>query len=131
MSKIIETEELITTFVDKAKIEYPHISSSNIEKIVRAQFLQMKQTMQSGSLEEIRLKFLFTVRVSPQKIIKQLHVMHQYRERIRPEKFQHYLIMILNYINTKPIKFDKYETRIEKYTGFTPEQIRTKAYLNN
>jgi hypothetical protein len=131
MSRTIFTDELISTFKEKIKDKYPDISEPQIEKICRAEFQMLKESMQDNSLEEVRLQYLFTVKVSPQKVIKQLTYMQVYKDRIRPKKYQHYLIMLLDYINKEKIKFKKYENRITEITGFTPREIRKRKYTDN
>lgn len=129
--RIIQAEEVISTFITKIKSSYPHLSDKELERVCRAEFLMLKETMQSGSLEEVRLQYLFTVRVSPQKIMKQLHYMDMYRYKINTKSYKKYLIMILNYVNKNNKIFKKYEDKISKYTGFTPREIEQREYISN
>lgn len=131
MSRVIFTEELIRTFKKKVSTKYPSISSEDMDKICRAQFQMIKEVMQSGSLEPIRLQFLFLLRVSPQKVLKQLKFMEDNRKVINPYNAQHYLTLILNYVNKNQKLFQKYDTRISKLTGFSKGEIRDRKYISN
>jgi hypothetical protein len=131
VARVVFTEELIRTFYDKISLTYPDLPLETIDKICRAEFRMMKDSMTDGKLEDFRLQYLFNIRVSPQKIIKQLHFMYKEREGIRPEKYEHYMEMILNHIKNNNNKFDRYYERIRKYTGYTRGQISRGEYANN
>ena len=128
MARIIFTEELIATFIEKIKGEYPHLSDRTIDKVCRAEFQMMKDVVKSGALEDIRLQYLFKVTVSPQRIMKQLSYMYRKRDKISDEAHAHYLTMILNHVKDNKSKFKKYEHTIETYTGYTREQIDRGEY---
>jgi hypothetical protein len=128
VSRVVFTEELIQTFYDKIQKTYPDLPLSTIDKICRAEFRMMKDVMTSGTLEDFRLQYLFKIRVSPQKVMKQLRFMYNQKRRIRKENYLHYLVMILNHIKNNSLKFDKYYGRITKYTGYTREQIDRGEY---
>lgn len=130
MSRVIETEELIATFKVKIASKYPHLSLKEIERICRAEFLLIKDVIGKGEFEEVRLQYLFTLRVAPRKVMKQLRQMDLQRDLIRPNKYKEYLVKLLNYVYINEENFKRHEGKIEKYTGFNREQIRNKAYLD-
>jgi len=133
MSRVISTEELIRTFHQKIIKIYPELTSETVNKICRAEFIAMKQSMTSGSLEDFRLQYLFNIRVSPQRIIKQLTYMHNAKETIKPKDYNHYMTMMLNHVrdNINNDKFKKYYERIRELTGYTREQISEGQYIDN
>jgi len=137
VARIVFTEELIATFYEKIKVQYPELPLATIDKIVRAEFRMAKQVMTSGTLEDIRLQYLFKLTVSPQRIMKQLRFMYSLKHRISEDAYRHYEIIILNHIKNNKNKFNKikklkeYEQKIKKYTGYTREQISRGEYLDN
>jgi len=131
VARVVFTEELIRTFYDKISLTYPQYSLSTIDKIVRAEFIAMKIAMTSGDLESFRLQYLFNIRVPASRIIKQLKYMYREKEKINPERFNHYLVMMLNHIKNNELKFEEYYERIRKYTGYTREEISRGQYIDN
>ena len=131
MARVVFTEELISTFYEKIKVSYPDLPHDTIDKIVRAEFRMMKDSMTNGELSDFRLQYLFHIRVSPQRIMKQLRFMYLHREKIGLEKYRHYELMILNHIKNNNNKFEKYYGRITKYTGYTRGQISRGEYADN
>jgi len=131
VARVVFTEELISTFYEKIKVSYPDLPHDTIDKIVRAEFRMMKDSMTNGELSDFRLQYLFHIRVSPQRIMKQLRFMYPHREKIGLEKYRHYELMILNHIKNNNNKFEKYYGRITKYTGYTRGQISKGEYADN
>jgi hypothetical protein len=134
MSRIIYTEELISTFRTKMLLRYPHLDPKDIEKVCRAQFRMAKEVIEYGDLEEIRLQYLFVLRVSPQKIIKQLAFMSNYvpGRTMDADKYNYYLSMIFRFIKNNQDKFtDKHDSKIKDYTGKTIREISAREYPDN
>ena len=130
MSRVIFTEELISGFHEKIIKEYPDITLKEVNMVVRAEFKRMKDKISSGDLEDYRLQYLFNIRVSPQKIIKQLSFMYRKVDDIDSDTYRHYLVMMLNHVRKNPTKFKKYYERIEKYTGYSEGQINKGEFLD-
>jgi hypothetical protein len=131
VSRIIFTEELIKSFHEKIIKDYPDLSLSTVDKICRAEFIQMKESMKSGKLEDFRLQYLFKIHVSPSRVMKQFSYMHKDKDRINPKDYNYYMRLLLNYVKTNQSKFNKYYDKIKECTGYTREQISRGEYLNN
>jgi hypothetical protein len=130
VSRVVFTEELIKTFYDKIVLTYPDLPFSTIDKICRAEFKLMKKAMTSGTLEDFRLQYLFNIRVSPARILKQLTYMSKEKKVISPERYKYYLTMMLNHVRKNELKFKRYYDRIEKCTGYTRQEIKEGKYTN-
>ncbi len=132
MSRVIVAQELIEKFHEAYKAKYPHISKSQFDQIVRAEFLMMKKVIEDGALEEIRLQYLFVLKVSPQRVIKQLKFMSNFNEAfMSKERHDYYLNMMLKYIKENKSKFKKYGNKIKQYTGLTVKEISARKYPDN
>ena len=131
MSKIYTPEDLYKGFAQAHPELTSDIPMTTLRKIIRGEFALMKEVMDSGSLEEVRLQYLFVMRVSPQKVMKHLRLMY-----LKPRHRKHVkdVNMLLDYVNNNKDKFKKikdYESRITKYTGYTTREIDTRQYIDN
>ena len=131
MSKVIHTEELISSFIEKIQKDYPTLTKKDLDLVCRAEFKLVKEIINSGSLEEVRLQYLFTLRVSPQRVIKQLTFMRKHHKDIRQEALNKYVTLLLDYVNKNQKKFKKYEDKISKLTEYSKEEIKGRTYLDN
>jgi hypothetical protein len=133
MSKIIYTERLIADFKVKIFDRYPTLDPKDIDKLCRAQFRMAKEVMEEGYLEEIRLQYLFVLKVSPQRILKQLNFMSHYipGDTMDADKHEFYMNMVLRFIQQNQNKFIKYEDKIREYTGKSIREISRGTYPNN
>lgn len=115
------SKDLIKEFF---KQQETNLSFEQIKEICDAPFEMMKETMADGSLEEVRLQYLFTIRPSIQKIIKYLRIAYEgYAKGTMPKKtFKKYDLMLCKYMYNHQNKFTKYETTVEQITGATIEE---------
>lgn len=110
---------LIEQFYNEYSDKYPDISLNDMKLICNAPFEMAKEVMQSGSLEDIRLQYLFVMRVSASRVMRHLKDIYSKKAvgNINEQSFIKYRSILLNHINKNPKKFLKYETQIKKITG--------------
>jgi|GEM_PF-3354841 hypothetical protein len=53
----LETNDLVTGFFEKVKDEYPDLSYNDIKEIVLYPWFYLKDIMENGSFENVRLKY--------------------------------------------------------------------------
>lgn len=113
------SQELIESFYQKFKEKYPEISLEEMKKICSSEFIMMKEVMESGELEDIRLQYLFVAKVSQARVIKHLKDIYKKKAagKLTNETFSKYNSLLLNHINNNPEKFKKYEDRIKSILG--------------
>jgi hypothetical protein len=115
---IIDSSTLISNFHEMFKEQYSHISPSEMKMICTSEFDMLKEIMDSGSLEEVRLQYLFSAQVSASKVIKSLESLYKNRKasKISLPIFVKYQTMFLKFVNDNPKKFEKYKERLNKLT---------------
>lgn len=125
-------EELVEKFIEEKGEKYSYLSNKEIHSICTSQFQEIKEGMENG-MEDIRLKYLFIVRVMHFRILKYIiKTWEYYSEGITKEKdFIHYAILLLGYVQRNPTKFEKYYEIIREVTGFTKEEISQGEYKHN
>lgn len=123
-------EEVFKKFAEEYKEKYGHLSEKELRSACESQFQLIKEHMESDVLEEVRLQYLFTVRPSRYRVIKQLKNSYKgyNRGNITNKSFNYYVKMMLEYIRKNPSKFIKYEEIIKETTGFTAKDIQEKKY---
>jgi hypothetical protein len=128
----ISIEDLFERFKKEHSQEF-NLKDRELYSACVSQFEQIKQTMESNVLEDIRLQYLFTVRVKNFRIIKNLkNTFINFEKKITSEKsFKKYAVLLLDYVHRNPTKFKKYEEVITEVTGFTPQDIHQQAYKEN
>lgn len=129
----ITAEDLFEKFQQENQDVYAHLSSKELHSACTSQFEQIKQTMESGVLDDNRLQYIFTVKVMSFRVIKHLRstYLNYSLGHIKEKNFNKYALMLLDYIQKNPAKFKKYEETIREITGFTKDEILTKAYQQN
>jgi hypothetical protein len=125
-------EDLVEKFIKEKGEKYSHLSDKEIHSICTSQFQEIKEGMENG-MEDIRLKYLFVVRVMYFRVLKYIgKTWKYYSDGITKEKdFIHYANLLLDYVQKNPTKFEKYYETIREITGFTKEEISKGAYKEN
>ena len=113
------TPELIESFYEQHKDEFPDINLSEMKLVVSSPFEMFKETMQSGEFEEVRLQYLFVARVSQARVIKHLRSVYKNKKenKISDKAFKKYEKLLLGYIKKYPEKFKKYKQTIKEIIG--------------
>ena len=130
---MILAEEIFNKFLQENIGKYDHLSTKELKSACESQFELINQTMESPNLEEVRLQYLFTIRPSKYRVIKQLKNTYKgySRGNITDKAFNYYSNMMLDYIGKHLSKFTKYEKSISQITGFSFEEIQSKKYKIN
>ena len=69
---ILENQDLLNEFFEKNKDKYPDISYEQFKDIVFGPWRFLKQEMENGNLETVRLKYFGTFVVYPRKASSEL-----------------------------------------------------------
>jgi hypothetical protein len=130
---LITAEDLFERFKEEHLNEFNHLSEKELQSACTSQYEQIKQTMESGVLDDVRLQYIFSIKVMRFRVIKHLKSMYlnYSKGNIKERNFKKYAIMLLDYIQKNPTKFEKYEDTIQEVTGFSKEDIQQKVYQSN
>ena len=111
----MQSNELIEAFREENNLQD---YGEELKLICSAPFQMMKEVIESGSFEEVRLQYLFVVGVNPSKIMKHLRDIYEKKRenRISQPAFDKYNSLLLSYIEKNPEKFEKYEQEIREIT---------------
>lgn len=122
---MISSVDLITNFQEEFKDKYPDVSLEEMKLICTAPFEMMKEVMESGSLEDIRLQYLFVAKVSAPRVIRHLKDIYSKKSanNISERGFEKYNNLLLSHISSNPKKFLKYESKIKEITGKSLSQL--------
>lgn len=112
----MSSNELISEFFESSLPELEGLSLEEVKLICTAEFTMLKDVMQSGTLEDVRLQYLFVAKVSAPRVVRTLESIYSKKAlgKISEKAFNKYSEMLIEHIKSNPKKFRKYEQRIRQ-----------------
>lgn len=97
----IESQELLEEFYSIIKEQYPDLNFEQVKEICFSPWLFVKEVMESGSLEGIRLKYFGTFQVYPGRAKAMLKRNEEKfnKGHIKEKRYLQIKEMITNYLN--------------------------------